>query len=1484
MAILGCVLSLFAVVLAPTTAQVGALPIQSQLAPIGSTVALPHDAMFSGGVPSRTLLHVDVVMHPKDPSALASFVKEVSTPGSPEYRHFLAKGQFGSIFGPTNTQIAQVRNTLASEGLTLGPTSQNGLIIPVTATAQKIAQSFHTRLVRYRLHSGRTAMANTSAPMLPASIAPIVQNIVGLNTVYRPRPALETLPGASPLKTKRGSLLSKLSLLHLAKSSQPLPYPANDISAGSSTAYSSDTATKSATPHLNTPYQESLPQTSTPPSPCSSATSAASSYSAYTANQIASAYGLTSAYNKGDMGNGETIALYELAPFSSSDISAYQSCYGTTATISPISVDGGATTGTSGSVEDTLDIEDVIGIAPQATIDVYEAPQSNAGPLDNYNQIATNDSAQVVSTSWISCEPQTGQSYAQSEETIFEQMAAQGQSIFAAAGDTGSAGCYPNGTSPGFTTVSCASSSLCWAGDAGGYGNMWNGASWNSSLQAIPGMSTNGIGSISCPTTTFCIATGADGSHYSTWSPNGGWTTPTSTTPLSGQYQSVMSCASSSLCWLIDTNGNGTEWTGKSWSSKTTVDSSIGSITSSSGNTVIPSISCPSPNLCIVTYGVLTSSNTIQNYGVSWSSSSWSTPVTLGDTTGVVASLSCAPGTSGPCWAVDSAGGGIEWTSSKWASSTTTVDNSGDYLSAVSCATTTSCSVLGGNNNLYAIHWNGASWQSPTATGAGLDGGTIFPTSLSCPTTTFCMGVTNGGSAIDWNGTQWGNFQQVDGISSLSVNDPASDPYVVGVGGTDMTSPSTPPVETVWNERMNSGGGGGGGISAFWSMPSWQQKSTVPGVTNSYSTGQPCNASSGSDCREVPDVSASADSYHAYVVYYKGTWTAIGGTSAATPTWAALVTLADEEYGVTDTSSGKVSNGLGFLDPTLYSIAASTPSAFNNITSGNNDYTGTNPGDYPAASSTQRYSLAAGLGSPNGSVLIPALASSTPPPPTTSPTITSITPTSGLTSGGTSVSIAGTGFTSGTTVMFGVVTATAVTVNSATSITTTSPAESAGTVNVTVTTAGATSATSSADQFTYLPGYVYVPVTPFRICDTRPNNPSNLSGTALSQCEGKALSANSSLTIQVAGLGSVPISATGAVLNVTAIMPTQPTYLTVYPSSDTTKPTASNLNANTDTTVANLVEVQLPTNGKVTIYNFTGQVNVAVDVEGYTTTGTGTGTDLYQPLTNPARLVDTRCSQSSFRETNSTYCSTIPSQNSSLTGFTPGETQNIQVSGLGSVPSTGVTAVVLNVTSTGTEKGGYFTLYPSGATRPTASNLNWIPGNAVANRVIVPVENGKVSLYSSTYAQAIVDVSGYFSDATTGNYLVPISPVRICDTRPGNPSGLSGIDAQCNGDTLNPRSQLKVKVAGAGGLPSSGISAVIINLTASGGSASGYLSVNPASTPPTTSDVNWTGAEKIAVPNLVVARVDSSGYITIYNGSGTSTVNVIVDVTGYMTG
>ena len=105
-------------------------------------------------------------------------------------------------------------------------------------------------------------------------------------------------------------------------------------------------------------------------------------------------------------------------------------------------VDGGPGTG-YGAGEASDDIEDIAGLAPDATIDVYQAPNTSLEDLyDVYNTIATNDTAQVVSSSWGQCEAIGGASFDESEEPIFEQMATQGQTIVVAAGDTGSSECY----------------------------------------------------------------------------------------------------------------------------------------------------------------------------------------------------------------------------------------------------------------------------------------------------------------------------------------------------------------------------------------------------------------------------------------------------------------------------------------------------------------------------------------------------------------------------------------------------------------------------------------------------------------------------------------------------------------------------------------------------------------------------------------------------------------------------------------------------------------------------------------------------------------------------------------------------------------------------------------------------------------------------------------------------------------------------------
>ena len=102
-------------------------------------------------------------------------------------------------------------------------------------------------------------------------------------------------------------------------------------------------------------------------------------------------------YEAGDEGAGQTIALAEFEPDESSDISAYASCYGlSTAGISDVPVDGGLGSG-YGEGESTLDIEDVLGLAPQASILVY---QDGTSWLNLYNAMVSQDRASVISTSW----------------------------------------------------------------------------------------------------------------------------------------------------------------------------------------------------------------------------------------------------------------------------------------------------------------------------------------------------------------------------------------------------------------------------------------------------------------------------------------------------------------------------------------------------------------------------------------------------------------------------------------------------------------------------------------------------------------------------------------------------------------------------------------------------------------------------------------------------------------------------------------------------------------------------------------------------------------------------------------------------------------------------------------------------------------------------------------------------------------------------
>jgi hypothetical protein len=216
---------------------------------------------------------------------------------------------------------------------------------------------------------------------------------------------------------------------------------------------------------------------------------------------------------------------------------------------------------------------------------------------------------------------------------------------------------------------------------------------------------------------------------------------------------------------------------------------------------------------------------------------------------------------------------------------------------------------------------------------------------------------------------------------------------------------------------------------------------------------------------------------------------------------------------------------------------------------------------------------------------------------------------------------------------------------------------------------------------------------------------------------------------------------------------------------------------------------------------------------------------------------------------------------------------SLQVTGDNNVPSTGVTAVVLNVTATASTAGGYLTLYPDQTARPTASNLNFLAGATTPNLVTVPVgADGRIDIYNlAGTTHVIADLAGYYT-TNTGSLYQPVTPTRVLDTR--NAIGVP---------TTTPvaaNSSISVQMTGADSVPASGVTAVALNVTATASTKGGYLTVYPdQTTRPTASNLNFTAGQ--TTPNLVTVPVGSNGRVDFYNLAGTT--HVIADLAGYYT-
>jgi len=426
--------------LAPSTARAAA--IQPRVAIGGRSAAELGSVAIQSHVAASTRIDVTIGLPTPNRAAIAYAVAQIYDPKSPLYHHFMTPETFGAQFGPSVSDYNAVISWARANGMKVEETFKSRLMVVVSGQAATVEKAFNVHLGNYAVN-GRTIQLPDKTPTVPASIAPKIAAVQGLDS--------------SVLAVSNASQVNPL-----------IPRAASSFGTGHNTGLSPT--------DINTAYN------------------------------IAPL---------GMDGSGQTVALYELDNYNPSDILGYEAYYGiTNADIEDINylnyADPPSTYNAQGEV--TLDIELVLAVAPRAKVLVYKG-RNGFDTFALWAKIANDNLAKSISTSWATLEQTL---WEPTEQTTFMQLAAQGQTVYAASGDSGAYNysswtfdpatdpyvCGVGGTQLTLGSGSSYGSETTWSGSGGGLSGYWLSVpSWqtgygsSSSARNVPDVSLNASGS-----------------------------------------------------------------------------------------------------------------------------------------------------------------------------------------------------------------------------------------------------------------------------------------------------------------------------------------------------------------------------------------------------------------------------------------------------------------------------------------------------------------------------------------------------------------------------------------------------------------------------------------------------------------------------------------------------------------------------------------------------------------------------------------------------------------------------------------------------------------------------------------------------------------------------------------------------------------------------------------------------------------------------
>lgn len=358
----------------------------------GSVSPLTRTAQDQGAVPDAFPAERMILMLNRPPereTALQQFLRDAHTPATATFHHWLTPQQFGAQFGPGDGDVEIASQWLAGHGFRLTKLAKSRQFLEFSGTAGQVRSAFHTEIHQYSTAQDAAGAAgphyaNATELQIPAALTGLVRGVAPMNN-FRAEPQVKVEGRA--LYARAGKKTTPLW-------TTPNPY---------------------GTPN---PYAFSV-----------------------TPEDFATQYDLGPLYQAGVNGAGQTIGIVNESNIDLSLVQAYQSLFGVQGSMSQVVIDGDDPGPISGvDTEAYLDVELSGAVAPKATVNLYIA---NAGYLIDPLELAAvravdDNQASVLSVSFGQCEQILGTAGNQFWSQLWEQAAAQGQTVLVSSGDIGS--------------------------------------------------------------------------------------------------------------------------------------------------------------------------------------------------------------------------------------------------------------------------------------------------------------------------------------------------------------------------------------------------------------------------------------------------------------------------------------------------------------------------------------------------------------------------------------------------------------------------------------------------------------------------------------------------------------------------------------------------------------------------------------------------------------------------------------------------------------------------------------------------------------------------------------------------------------------------------------------------------------------------------------------------------------------------------------